>query len=278
MFAARVTRISQRRGYNVCKEIIDMNGALVRLTDVHKTYRTGEMDVRAVRGVSLEIRRGEFVALMGASGSGKSTLMNILGCLDRPSSGSYILDDADVSALDRDRLADIRNRKIGFVFQNFNLLPRTSARENVELPLIYSAQRLTNAQLREKADRVLASVGLAGREEHHPSQLSGGQQQRVAIARALVNEPEVLLADEPTGNLDSRTSIEIMGIFQQLNERRITIIMVTHEQDIAAYAQRNVVMRDGVILIDRTLSERLDATTQLQQDGRARPPGAGDNG
>jgi len=279
MFAARVTRISQRRGYNVCKEIIDMNnGALVRLTDVHKTYRTGEMDVRAVRGVSLEIRRGEFVALMGASGSGKSTLMNILGCLDRPSSGSYILDDADVSALDRDRLADIRNRKIGFVFQNFNLLPRTSARENVELPLIYSAQRLTNAQLREKADRVLASVGLAGREEHHPSQLSGGQQQRVAIARALVNEPEVLLADEPTGNLDSRTSIEIMGIFQQLNERRITIIMVTHEQDLAAYAQRNVVMRDGVILIDRTLSERLDATTQLQQDGRARPPGAGDNG
>ncbi len=250
------------------------NGALVRLTDVHKTYRTGEMDVRAVRGVSLEIRRGEFVALMGASGSGKSTLMNILGCLDRPSSGSYILDDADVSALDRDRLADIRNRKIGFVFQNFNLLPRTSARENVELPLIYSAQRLTNAQLREKADRVLASVGLAGREEHYPSQLSGGQQQRVAIARALVNEPEVLLADEPTGNLDSRTSIEIMGIFQQLNERGITIIMVTHEQDIAAYAQRNVVMRDGVILIDRTLSERLDATTQLQQDGRARPPGA----
>jgi putative ABC transport system ATP-binding protein len=230
---------------------------------VHKTYRTGEIQVHAVRGVSLEIKRGEFVALMGASGSGKSTLMNILGCLDRPSSGSYILNDADVSGLDRDRLADIRNRKIGFVFQNFNLLPRTSARENVELPLIYSAQRLSNAQLREKADRVLASVGLAGREDHPPSQLSGGQQQRVAIARALINDPEVVLADEPTGNLDSRTSVEIMGIFQQLNERGITIIMVTHEQDIATYARRNVLMRDGIIVDDRAVSQRLDAT-QLQ--------------
>src|SRR5881396_3281031 len=239
------------------------DGALVRLIDVHKVYRTGEMEVPAVRGVSLEIHRAEFVALMGASGSGKSTLMNILGCLDCPSSGSYILDDADVSALDRDRLADIRNRKIGFVFQNFNLLPRTSARENVELPLIYSAQRLTNAQLREKADRVLASVGLGGREDHHPSQLSGGQQQRVAIGRALINEPEVVLADEPTGNLDSRTSVEIMGIFQQLNERGITIIMVTHEQDIAAYARRNVVMRDGLILNDFNVTRRLDAATEL---------------
>jgi putative ABC transport system ATP-binding protein len=239
------------------------NGALVKLADVHKTYRTGEIQVHAVRGVSLEIKRGEFVALMGASGSGKSTLMNILGCLDRPSSGSYILNDADVSGLDRDRLADIRNRKIGFVFQNFNLLPRTSARENVELPLIYSAQRLSNAQLREKADRVLASVGLAGREDHPPSQLSGGQQQRVAIARALINDPEVVLADEPTGNLDSRTSVEIMGIFQQLNERGITIIMVTHEQDIATYARRNVLMRDGIIVDDRAVSQRLDAT-QLQ--------------
>jgi putative ABC transport system ATP-binding protein len=235
------------------------NGALVKLVDVHKTYRTGEMEVRAVRGVSLEIRSAEFVALMGASGSGKSTLMNILGCLDRPTSGHYVLDGADVSGLDRDRLADIRNRKIGFVFQNFNLLPRTSARENVELPLIYSVQSLSNAQLREKADRVLASVGLSGREDHYPSQLSGGQQQRVAIARALVNEPEVLLADEPTGNLDSRTSVEIMGIFQQLNERGITIIMVTHEPDIAAYAQRNVAMRDGVVLSDKVLPQRLDA-------------------
>ena len=164
------------------------NGALVRLVDVHKVYRTGEMEVPAVRGVSLEIKRGEFVALMGASGSGKSTLMNILGCLDRPSSGQYFLDDADVSGLDRDQLAEIRNRKLGFVFQSFNLLSRTSARENAELPLIYSAQHLSHAQLREKADRVLASVGLAGREDHFPSQLSGGQQQRVAIARALINE------------------------------------------------------------------------------------------
>src|ERR1044072_9229578 len=205
------------------------NGAIVSLIDIHKTYRTGEMEVPAVRGVSMEINAGEFVALMGASGSGKSTLMNILGCLDRPTTGHYILDGANVSGLDRHRLADIRNRKIGFVFQNFNLLPRTSARENVELPLVYSAQHLTHLQLRKRADRILASVGLAGREDHYPSQLSGGQQQRAAIARALINEPEVLLADEPTGNLDSRTSIEIMAIFQQLNERGITAIMVTHE-------------------------------------------------
>jgi len=239
------------------------NGTVVRLIDVHKTYRTGEMEVHAVRGVSLEIHRAEFVALMGASGSGKSTLMNILGCLDRPTSGHYLLDDADVSGLDRDGLADIRNRKIGFVFQNFNLLPRTSARENVELPLLYGAQRLTNAQLREKADRVLASVGLAGREDHHPSQLSGGQQQRVAIARALVNDPEVLLADEPTGNLDSRTSVEILAIFQQLNERAITIVMVTHEQDIAAYARRNVVMRDGILLSDKVITQRALAEAEL---------------
>jgi putative ABC transport system ATP-binding protein len=240
------------------------NGTLVKLVDVHKTYRTGEMEVHAVRGVSLDIRSGEFVALMGASGSGKSTLMNILGCLDRPTSGRYVLDGADVSGLDRDRLADIRNCKIGFVFQNFNLLPRTSARENVELPLVYSGQRLTTAQLREKADLVLGSVGLAGREDHHPSQLSGGQQQRVAIARALINDPEVVLADEPTGNLDSRTSIEIMGIFQQLNERGITIIMVTHEQDIANYAQRNVVMRDGVVLSDGAVTQRLNAAREIQ--------------
>ena len=218
-----------------------------------------------MRGVSLEIKRGEFVALMGASGSGKSTLMNILGCLDRPTTGHYVLDGADVSGLDRDRLADIRNRKIGFVFQNFNLLPRTSARENVELPLVYSAQHLTNAQLRERADRVLASVGLGGREDHHPSQLSGGQQQRVAIARALINDPEVVLADEPTGNLDSRTSVEIMGIFQQLNERGITIVMVTHEQDIAGYARRNVVMRDGILLSDQAVTQRAVAEAELSK-------------
>src|ERR1700716_2054650 len=240
------------------------NGALVHLDDVRKTYHSGEMEVRAVRGVTLEIRQGEFVALMGASGSGKSTLMNILGCLDRPSAGRFLLDRAYVCGLDRDQLADIRNSEIGFVFQGFNLLPRTSARENVELPLLYGKHRLSNAQLREKADAVLASVGLQGREDHHPSQLSGGQQQRVAIARALINDPEVLLADEPTGNLDSRTSVEIMEIFQQLNERGITVIMVTHEPDIAAYAKRNVMMRDGVILDDHVVSRRLDATAQLQ--------------
>ena len=191
--------------------------------------------------------------------------MNIVGCLDRPTSGRYILDEADVSELDRDRLADIRNHKLGFVFQSFNLLPRTSARENVQLPLLYGTRHLTSAQLREKADSVLASVGLARREDHHPSQLSGGQQQRVAIARALVNDPEVVLADEPTGNLDSRTSVEIMGIFQQLNDRGITIIMVTHEADIAAYARRNVVMRDGLILKDYSVAHRLDARTELEK-------------
>jgi putative ABC transport system ATP-binding protein len=232
------------------------NGAVVKLVDVHKTYRTGEMEVRAVRGVSLAIKPGEFVALMGASGSGKSTLMNILGCLDRPTAGQYFLDASDVSKLDRDQLADIRNTKIGFVFQNFNLLPRTSARENVELPLLYSPRRLTNPELRSKADAVLASVGLSGREDHHPSQLSGGQQQRVAIARALINAPEVILADEPTGNLDSRTSVEIMGIFQQLNDRGITVIMVTHEPDIAGYAKRNVMMRDGSVLNDSIVCDR----------------------
>ena len=245
------------------------NGEVVRLIDVEKTYRTGEMEVRAVRGVSLEIQRGEFVALMGASGSGKSTLMNILGCLDRPSAGRYLLDGADVSGLERDQLADIRNRQIGFVFQNFNLLPRTSARENVELPLLYGEHRLSNAQLREKADRILASVGLEGREDHHPSQLSGGQQQRVAIARALVNDPEVVLADEPTGNLDSRTSVEIMDIFQQLNDRGITIVMVTHETDIAAYARRNVIMRDGIVLNDSAVTRRLDAQTELERITRS---------
>ena len=240
------------------------NGSVVKLIDVHKTYRTGEVEVQAVRGVSLEIQHGEFVALMGASGSGKSTLMNLLGCLDRPTRGQYLLDNTDVSRLNRDQLADIRNGKLGFVFQSFNLLPRTSARENVELPLLYGRHHLSNQQLRERADRILASVGLQGREGHHPSQLSGGQQQRVAIARALINDPEVLLADEPTGNLDSRTSIEIMGIFQQLNERGITIVMVTHESDIAAYARRNVVLRDGLVLNDFALAERRNASVELR--------------
>jgi putative ABC transport system ATP-binding protein len=239
------------------------NDAVVRLENVHKTYHTGEVEVQAVRGVSLEIRRGEFVAFMGSSGSGKSTLMNMLGCLDRPSEGRYLLDGLDVSGLDRDRLADIRNRKLGFVFQSFNLLPRTSALENVELPLLYGEHRLTNTQLREKAGKVLAAVGLTGREDHHPSQLSGGQQQRVAIARALINDPEVVLADEPTGNLDSRTSVEIMDIFQKLNDRGITIVMVTHESDIAAYAKRNIVMRDGLVQSDDPVVRRTLAAEAL---------------
>ncbi|SRR5579862_849401 len=239
--------------------------AVVQLADVHKTYHTGEVDVHAVRGVSLEIGKGEFVAFMGSSGSGKSTLMNILGCLDRPSRGSYRLDGADVSQLGRNALADIRNRKLGFVFQNFNLLSRTSALENVELPLLYSHRRFTTRELREKGERALQLVGLGKRLDHHPSQLSGGQQQRVAVARALINEPEVLLADEPTGNLDSRTSVEIMGVFQQLNEQGITIIMVTHELDIASYAKRNIVMRDGKILTDVPVAARLDSREEMRK-------------
>ena len=241
------------------------SGAAVRLDDVRKTYQTGEVEVQAVRGVSIEIGRGEFVALMGSSGSGKSTLMNIIGCLDRPTAGRYFLDGEDVSSLSRDALADVRNRKLGFVFQNFNLLARTSALENVELPLLYSNVALTSVQLREKAEEVLAAVGLEGRGDHTPSQLSGGQQQRVAIARALINDPEVLLADEPTGNLDSRTSVEVMGIFQGLNDKGITIIMVTHEADIASYARRNIVMKDGVVRNDMTVQSRLNAVTELER-------------
>jgi putative ABC transport system ATP-binding protein len=244
---------------------MEAKNLVVRLEEVHKIYRTGEVEVLAVRGVSLEIARGEFVACMGSSGSGKSTLMNLLGCLDRPTQGRYFLDEVDVSRLDRDQLADIRNRKIGFIFQNFNLLPRTSALENVELPLLYGEHRLTNAQLREKAGKVLDAVGLAGREDHHPSQLSGGQQQRVAIARALINDPEIVLADEPTGNLDSRTSLEIMDIFQKLNDRGITIVMVTHETDIAAFAKRNLTMRDGAVQSDQPVVRRLSAASEAEK-------------
>ena len=241
------------------------NAVVVRLEDIRKTYRTGEVEVHAVRGVSIEIGQGEFVALMGSSGSGKSTLMNILGCLDRPTAGRYFLDGEDVSSLSRDELADVRNQKLGFVFQNFNLLARTSALENVELPLLYSDVALTNVQLREKAEQVLSAVGLEGRGDHTPSQLSGGQQQRVAIARALINDPEVLLADEPTGNLDSRTSVEVMGIFQKLNEKGITIVMVTHEADIAAYARRNIVMKDGLVQSDFAVVDRLNASAALER-------------
>ena len=238
--------------------------SVIELQDIHKIYRTGSVEVHAVRGVSAEIKAGEFVAIMGASGSGKSTLMNIVGCLDRASQGSYRLDGVDVSQLNRDALADIRNQKIGFIFQGFNLLSRTSALENVELPMLYSHGHLSGREQRERATRALGMVGLAERADHHPNQLSGGQQQRVAIARALVNQPALLLADEPTGNLDSQTSIEIMGVFQKLNEQGITIVMVTHELDIARYTKRNLIMRDGRIVSDLPVSQRLNAETELR--------------
>ncbi|MEO7300441.1 MAG: ABC transporter ATP-binding protein [Verrucomicrobiota bacterium] len=239
--------------------------AILQLEGVHKTYQTGEVQVHAVQGVSLRIEKGEFVAIMGASGSGKSTMMNILGCLDRPTEGRYLLDGIDVSGLDRDELAEIRNEKIGFVFQGFNLLSRTSALENIELPTLYSHKNLSSDQQYEKAMQALEMVGLKDRADHHPSQLSGGQQQRVAIARALVNEPRLLLADEPTGNLDTQTSIDVMGIFQRLNVQGITIVMVTHELDIASYTKRNVVMRDGQIVTDEPVKNRLDAEEELRQ-------------
>ena len=238
---------------------------VIELRNIERTYASGEIEVRAVRDVSLTIQPGEFVAIMGASGSGKSTMMNTLGCLDRPTGGSYLLDGIDVSKLNRDALADIRNRKIGFVFQGFTLLSRTSAIENVELPMLYSHKRLKSSQLREKALAALDIVGLAPRAGHYPNQLSGGQQQRVAIARALCNEPSLLLADEPTGNLDSQTSIEIMGVFQKLNEQGITIVMVTHELDIAHYTQRNIVMRDGSVVDDSPVKDRLFATEELRR-------------
>jgi len=218
-----------------------------------------------VCGVSLEIQRGEFVAVMGASGSGKSTMMNMLGCLDRPTKGRYLLDDKDVSFLERDELADIRNEKIGFVFQGFNLLARTTALENVELPMLYVHRRISGKEQRERAMQSLEIVGLATRFDHHPNQLSGGQQQRVAIARALVNQPALLLADEPTGNLDSQTSIEIMGVFQKLNDQGITIVMVTHELDIAHYTKRNIIMRDGKVVTDEIVKDRLNAENELRK-------------
>ena len=236
---------------------------VIQLDHVHKTYTMGDVSVHALRGVSLTIREGEFVAIMGASGSGKSTTMNIIGCLDRPTRGAYILDGMDVSELSKDERADIRCQKIGFVFQGFNLLSRTSALENVELPMLYAG---TDAAERDRrAKEALAAVGLAGREQNHPNQLSGGQQQRVAVARALVNNPALILADEPTGNLDSRTSVEVMEIFQRLNrERGITLVLVTHEPDIAQYAQRIVVFNDGKIRKDYQIEEPRNAAEELR--------------
>jgi putative ABC transport system ATP-binding protein len=233
---------------------------LVHLEAVTKTYRMGDVDVHALRGVDLAITEGDFVAIMGASGSGKSTLMNVVGCLDRPTSGRYILNGQDVSGLGPDALAEIRNRTLGFVFQSFNLLSRTSAIENVELPLLYAG-----ASARERHDRALAAlqrVGLADRMHHHPNQLSGGQQQRVAIARSLVSRPRLILADEPTGNLDSRTSIEVMGLFQDLQRSGITIVLVTHEPDIAEYAARLITMRDGRVIADETHVPRQAAVAE----------------
>jgi len=224
--------------------------SVIQVQGLVKVYSLGEVEVQALRSVSLSVERGEFVAIMGASGSGKSTFMNILGFLDRPTSGTYLLEGINGENLSRDKLAEIRNRKIGFVFQGFNLLSRTSALENVELPLTYAGTPASTRK--EMAQKALSEVGLKGREHHHPSQLSGGEQQRVAIARALVNQPSILLADEPTGNLDSKTSAEIMAIFQRLNrELGITIIMITHEPDIASFAKRNILFRDGKIVDDR---------------------------
>jgi putative ABC transport system ATP-binding protein len=237
-------------------------GELILIENLSKIYKLGDYEIHALRGINLTIKGGEFVAIMGPSGSGKSTLMNILGCLDRPTSGRYILEDQDISSLNRDQLAEIRNKKLGFVFQSFNLLARTSAIENVELPLLYNGG--STKEKAQKAKKALEMVGLQGRESSLPNQLSGGQQQRVAIARALINDPAIILADEPTGNLDTRTSIEVMDILQVLNERGITIVLITHEPDIAAYSKRNIVFRDGKIVRDELVAKQRRAKQELQ--------------
>ena len=239
-----------------------VEAAVICAEDIHKYYELGETRVHALRGVSVEVRRSEFVAVMGASGSGKSTFMNILGCLDRPTSGRYLLEGVDVSQHDKRALALIRNQKIGFVFQGFNLLARTTALENTELPTLYS--KVSKEERHRRAVEALEMVGLADRAEHFPSQMSGGQQQRVAVARALVNRPSILLADEPTGNLDSRTSVEIMEVFQDLNDKGLTIVMVTHEHDIAEFAKRVLVFRDGSIRKDEPVRSRPRAAEVLK--------------
>ena len=237
--------------------------AVIAVKNLVKTYKVGEHEVRALRGVNLEVQRGEFLAVTGPSGSGKSTFMHIIGCLDRPTTGQYFLDGQDVSRMSKDALAAVRNKKIGFVFQGFNLLSRTSALDNVELPLLYGGS-LKTAERHKRAKEMLEAVGLGQRFDHHPNQLSGGQQQRVAIARALINNPSILLADEPTGNLDTRTSIEVMGLFQRLNlERGITVILITHELDIAEYGSRIVSFRDGQVVADRNVSRRRNAAEEL---------------
>jgi putative ABC transport system ATP-binding protein len=238
---------------------------VISVRDLVKTYVVGEVTVRALRGCNLDVEAGEFIAVTGPSGSGKSTLMHILGCLDRPTSGQYFLDGKDVSRMSKDELAAVRNRKIGFVFQGFNLLSRTTALDNVELPLLYNGgSKMKIAERHKRAMAALDAVGLGERQHHYPNQLSGGQQQRVAIARALINQPSIILADEPTGNLDTRTSIEVMGIFQRLNvDRGITIVLITHEMDIAEYGTRLVRFRDGKIQLDQKIAHRRDAASEL---------------
>lgn len=240
-----------------------MNNIIIEIQNLKKDYHVGEVTVHALRGIDLRIEEGEFVAIMGVSGSGKSTMLNILGCLDKPTQGKYKLDGVDVNTLSKDATARLRNKKLGFVFQAFNLLPRTTALENVELPLFYNG-KVSSKERKEKAVRALEAVGLAGRMNHMPNQLSGGQQQRVAIARSLVNDPVLILADEPTGNLDTRTSFEIMELFQNLNDKGRTIVYVTHEPDIARFATRNVIFRDGKIQRENIISERLYATEVLK--------------
>ena len=243
--------------------MLEQNGTVIRIERVTKIYKTGDITVHALRALSLSIRRGEFVAVMGPSGSGKSTLMNIIGCLDRPTKGQYFLEDVDVSTMGRAALADTRNKRVGFVFQSFNLVPRTSALENVELPLLYAG--VSGAERHRRANDALAVVGLSDRSKNMPNQLSGGQQQRVALARALVNNPSIILADEPTGALDTRTSVEVMEIFQRLNqEKKLTIIVVTHEPDVARYAERIIHVRDGRISSDEPVADRSVASEVLK--------------